>query len=216
MGHFAYACYLQTKCSSAAYANGWRCYNALGYRLFNYVLPSIVSVLVEAFVQLANMIKASKDPKNQVSKNPLNYVKWSLLITTIVLNCIVCLSFIPFVISNVIPMLISYCWVLLPILGILVLTYATFITAVVNAIKRCQDCGCVYCLKFFGTHCVVGVQVFGCLVFSMAYNYSQYSLFGASYSDVIWCEFQSRDTVYWYKSLTNDTEMLIQNILTPF
>jgi hypothetical protein len=216
VGHFGYACYLQTKCSSAAYSDGWRCYNAFGYRLYNYVLPSMVAVLVEAFIQLANMIKASKDPKNQIRENKLNCVKWALLIITITLNCLVCLAFIPFFISNVLPMIIAYCWVLLSILVILVLVYAIFISVVVNAITRCRDCGCVYCLKFFGTHCVVGIQVFGCLVFSMAYNYSQYSFFGASYSDVIWCEYQSRDTAFWYKSLTTDSEMLVHNLLTPF
>ncbi|UJR10993.1 hypothetical protein I4U23_015177 [Adineta vaga] len=217
MGHFGYAIYLQTKCSTAANATGWRCYNAFGYQLFNFVLPSIIAVLIEAFIQLANMIKAGKeDPKNKVKSNAMNYVKWTLLIITIVLNSLVFLAFIPFLISNVLPMLIAYSWVLFPLLAALVLIYATFITIVVNAFRQCEGCGCIYFWKFFGTHCLVGVQVFGSLVFSMAYNYSQYSFFGADYTSVIWCEFQSRDTIVWYQRLTNDSESLIQNLLTPF
>ncbi|CAF1132923.1 unnamed protein product [Adineta ricciae] len=217
VGHFGYAIYLQTKCTNQSKATAWRCYNAFGYQLYNYVLPSLISVLVEAFVQLGNMIKASKvDPNHQVKRNPVNYIKWALLISTIVLNSLVFVAFIPFFISNVFPMLIAYSWVLICVLAALVLAYATFITVVVNALRQCADCGCVYFLKFFGTHCVVGLQVFGCLVLSMAYNYSQYSFFGADYTSVIWCEYQSRDTTIWYQRLTNDSESLIQNLLTPF
>ncbi len=51
---------------------------------------------------------------------------------------------------------------------------------------------------------------------SMAYNYSQYSFFGADYSSVIWYEYQSRDTAAWFNSLTNSTELDIQNVLAPF
>jgi hypothetical protein len=208
---------MQSKCLSAANANQWRCYNAFGYRLYNYVLPSIVSVLVDSIVQLVNMIKATKKNKeNEPDKNDMNWLKWTLLGFTIVMNSLVCLVFVAFFISNVLPMLIAYCWVLLPILGGLVLTYATLITSVISGIRQCQDCGCVYCLKFFGTHCIVGLQVFGCLILGMAYNYSQYSFFGAAYTSVPWYEYQSRDTVAWFNSLTNSSELVIHNVLTPF
>jgi hypothetical protein len=217
IGHLGYAGYLQTKCSSAVNATQWRCYNAFGYRLYNYVLPSVVAVLVESIIQLVNMVKAHK--KDKIDKSTKKYMsscKWFLLISSIVMNALAVLVFIPFFISNVVPMLIAYCWILLPILGGLVVLYATFVTSVINAIKQCQDCGCVYCLKFFGTHFLVGLQVFGCLVLGMAYNYSQYSFFGTSYKEVMWSEYQSRDTINWFNTLTNNSDLLIHNLLTPF
>jgi len=163
-----------------------------------------------------NTYRAYKKDQDKVMNDDMRQVKWFLLGSSIVMNSAVFLAFIPFFVSNVVPMLIAYVWVLLPLLGVLVLTYAIFITSVVNAIRQCQDCSCIYCGKFFGTHCIVGLQVFGCLIVSMAYNYSQYSFFGADYSSVIWYEYQSRDTATWFNSLTNSTELDIQNVLAPF
>lgn len=215
VGHFCYACYLQTKCGAAPYADGWRCYNAFGYRLHNYVLPSVISVLVESIIQLVNTYRAHKSEEKKPSdKNCQKYLKWFLLGMTFVLNTAVASAFIPFLISNTVPMLIAYCWILLPILFGLTLVYAILVTSVVSCVRKCTDCGCGYCLKFFGAHCLVGLQVFGALALSMAYNYSQYSYFGADFMPVLWYEYLSRDTVSWYKTLTNSTELVVDNILT--
>jgi len=179
-------------------------------------LPSIVSILVDSIVELVNTYRAYKKDQDKVMNDDMRQVKWFLLGSSIVMNSAVFLVFIPFFVSNVVPMLIAYVWVLVPLLIALVLTYAIFITSVVNAIRQCKDCSCIYCGKFFATHCIVGLQVFGCLIVSMAYNYSQYSFFGADYSSVIWYEYQSRDTAAWFNSLTNSTELDIQNVLAPF
>ena len=50
------------------------------------------------------------------------------------------------------------------------------------------------CPELFGTHSAAGLQVFGCLILSVAYNYSQYCYFGVGYLPVLGYEFQSRDT----------------------
>ncbi|CAF1094335.1 unnamed protein product [Rotaria magnacalcarata] len=215
VGHFAFACYKQTNCSSSAYQSEWRCYNAFGYQLHNYVLPSVIAVLVESIIQIVNNYRANKqeDKKNSGARSSRKF-KWALLCTTIVLNVGVCLVFIPFFISNTIPMLIAYCWLLVSVLGALVLVYAVFITIVINALRKCDGCSCRYCAKFFAAHCIVGCQAFGCLILSMAYNYSQYSYFGADYTSTIGYEAQSRDTVTWFNSLTNNTDSIIHNTLT--
>ncbi|CAF0856758.1 unnamed protein product [Adineta steineri] len=217
VGHFVYSCYLQTKCSSAANANSWNCYNAFGYRLYNYVLPSVVSILVDSIVQLVNTYRAHhEDKKKGIIKGNIKYIKWFLLGTSITLNSLIAMVFIPFFVSNVIPMLIIYSWILVVILVGLILLYAIVITSVVNAIRKCEGCGCIYCTKFFAAHCVVGLQVFGCLVFSMAFNYSQYSFYGGDFNSVPWYEYQSRDTVTWFHSLSNSSELLTHNLLAAF
>lgn len=54
IGHFVYACVRQRACSSDPNYDSWRCYNAFGYRLYNYVLPNVISVLVQSCVQAYN------------------------------------------------------------------------------------------------------------------------------------------------------------------
>ena len=73
-----------------------------------------------------------------------------------------------------------------------------------------------YCGRFFLTHCAVGLQVFGCLVMSIAYNYSQYCYFGGGYIAVLGYEFQSRDTGAWSRAFSNSTLLETHNILAFF
>jgi len=217
VGHFCYACYMQTECGNAKNGEGWNCYNAFGYRLHNFILPGCVAVLVESIVQCVNLYRANKENEmNEMKEDSLKWLKWTLLITTMILNGGVFLAFIPFFVSNTIPMIIAYCWLLLPILGGVVLIYASIVTIIINSCRKCEGCGCCFFWKFFGTHCVVGSQVFGCLIFAMAYNYSQYSYFGADYSDVMYYEYQSRDTINWFNNLKNNSDKAIHNLLTPF
>ncbi|CAF4064207.1 unnamed protein product [Adineta steineri] len=179
VGHFVYSCYLQTKCSSASNANSWNCYNAFGYRLYNYVLPSVVSILVDSIVQLVNTYRAHQEDKKNV-----------LLRVTLNISSGFCLVQQRY-------------------------TYVNYIF---------MDTGCYLSWSHFAirnrhhfcTHCVVGLQVFGCLVFSMAFNYSQYSFYGGDFNSVPWYEYQSRDTVTWFHSLSNSSELLTHNILAAF
>ena len=113
-------------------------------------------------------------------------------------------------------MLAGFCWVLFPLLFALMLAYALFITALVSTIRKCHECSGKYCYQFFGTHCAVGLQVFGCLILSMAYNYSQYCYFGGGYLSVLGYELQSRDTGAWGRALVNDTQLQTHSILAFF
>jgi hypothetical protein len=58
VAHFIYACYRQQYCSTTVNYSDWKCYNSFGYRLYNYVLPSVISVLVQSIVQAVNTAKA--------------------------------------------------------------------------------------------------------------------------------------------------------------
>ena len=193
VGHFIYACYLQTKCVNSTNTSSWNCYNAFGYRLFNYVLPNLVSVLVQSGVQLAHTIRHREDDSSTMT-SVRNVCKMLLLGATIIMNVILCIIFIPFLITNVLPMLVGFCWLLLPLLIVLTVTYAIFITTVASIIGKCGLCQNGYCKRFFLTHFLVGLQVFGCLIISMAYNYSQYCYFGGGYIRVLGYEFESRET----------------------
>lgn len=150
VGHFCYSCYMQTKCGDAKGGDGWNCYNAFGYRLHNYVLPGVISVLVESIVQCVNLYRATKEDRlNQLKEDSLKWLKWTLLGATLFLNTSVFLAFIPFFVSNTIPMIIAYCWLLLPILGGVVLIYASVVTILINSFRKCEGCGCCFFLEIF-------------------------------------------------------------------
>lgn len=112
-------------------------------------------------------------------------------------------------------MIVGYCWLLIPLLAILTFLYAGLIIVVMGIGSSCGMFSNFNNNRawFFGTHCAVGVQIFGCLIAGMAYNYSQYWYFGDGYFSVIGYEFQSRDTVAWGRALTNDSQLLTENIL---
>ena len=136
-----------------------------------------------------------------------------MLLGTILMNAAVCLVFIPYFLINALPMLVGFCWLLIPLAVVLSLAYAIFTTILVSLVS---GNGCDHCGRLFGAHFAVGIQVFGCLALSMAYNYSQYTYFGGGYLSVLGYEFRSRDTVAWGNALTNSSELQIHSILAFF
>jgi hypothetical protein len=205
----------------------WRCYNAFGYRLYNYVLPSVISVLVQSITQAVFFYKekesSEEKPAEKSTEKPTKkfakcqaYFKWFLLTFTILLNSAIVLVFIPYFITNALPMLVGFCWVLMPILGLLILAYVIFVLIVVSIIDRCKMCKEKFVMRMFATHCAVGLQVFGCLIVSMAYNYSQYCYFEGGYLPVLGYELQSRDTVTWANNIANNSQLIAHNILAFF
>lgn len=185
-------------------------------------MPSVIAVLVQSIVQVKNTYRAMKASKYRHDNQETCCFKMAkcstefLLGSTIIMNVAICLVFLPYMVTNSIPMIVGFCWLLLPLLAILTLVYALIITAFVSIISRCAMCDEGFCCRFFFTHCAVGLQVFGCLIISMAYNYSQYCYFGSGYLPAVVNEFQSRDTVVWAHSLVNDTTFQIHNILAFF
>ena len=187
--------------------------------VFTTVLPSVISVLVQSGFQLKTTLDRG-ERRDGFIRSSYQYLKWFLLGATIVLNSAVCLVFIPYIITNALPMLVGFIWLFIPLLAALVVVYAAFITAFMTWCVCCKKeegqsrrgkCG-----KLFRTHCLVGLQVFGCLILSMAYNYSQYCYFGGGYIRVISYEFQSRETVFYFNTLGNDSSLVTHNILAFF
>jgi hypothetical protein len=174
-------------------------------------------VLVQSIVQTVNTF-ADKEPKTNESKKQKaqRYLKMFLLFVTIISNALICVAFVPFFITNALPMFVGFFWVLIPVLIALTLVYAVFITVVVSSLSKCAMCTNKYCKRFFATHCAVGLQVFGCLVISMSYNYSQYCYFGGGYTPVIGYEYQSRNTATWAQALSNSSELVTHNVLAFF
>ena len=202
VAHFIYACYRQTECSSSVNYTAWRCYNAFGYRLFNYVLPSTISVLVQSSAKLTG------DTFHPEKKRDI--IILVLLMICIVLNGILLIVFIPFTITNALPMLVGFCWLLIPLLFALIITYALFISTILWCKKKKNF------RRLFLAHFAVGLQVFFCLIIAMAYNCSQYCYFGGGYLEVIGYEFNSRDTGRWGSTLVNSSQLQAHTILAFF
>ena len=222
LAHFIYACVRQTACSTDVNYSSWRCYNAFGYRLYNYVLPNVIAVLLQSTIQVVNIYTIEDDENDEDNVNwkrkVLSFFKKLLLFGTIFSNALMCLVFVPYFITNALPMFVGFIWLLGPLIIVLVLAYAIFTTIVLNIILSCTMCSCCgkECRRLFGTHCAVGLQVFGCLAMSMAYNYSQYCYFGGGYLTVIGYEFQSRDTTAWGRAFANSSDLQAHNMLAFF
>lgn len=217
MAHFIYASYLQTKCTESSNQSTWNCYNAYGYRLFNYVLPSVVSVLVQSIVQLVIRAKNNKKPSYGKRNQAGFFWKWFLLGATVFMNLVVCIVFIPFIITNALPMLVGFCWLLFPLWAVLTVVYAVFIYLLLILIGKCTDYSFEgYGKRMFGAQCLVGLYAFGCLILSMAYNYSQYTYYAGGYIRVLGYEFQSRETGAYFIRLGNDSELVGHNVLAFF
>ena len=200
---------------SAKDANTWRCYNAYGYRLYNYVLPSIVSVLVQSIVQVNTFV--TKDKTDGKYREKAGFIaKMLLLGSTILMNLTLCLVFVPYFITNALPMFVGFFWLLIPLLFVLILAYASFITGIVIIIQKKSGVKKTHARRLFLAHCAVGLQVFGCLVVTMAYNYSQYCYFGGGYISVIPLEFYSHDTLAWGNTFKINTQNQVDTFLSFF
>ena len=129
------------------------------------------------------------------------------------MNLLICVIFVPFFITNTLPMIVGFCWLLVPLWLALSLVYAIFATSLISIVTKGEKCTCSFSGRFFGTHFAVGIQVFGCLILGMAYNYSQNAYFGGGYLSVVEYEFQSRDTGNWARALRNSTELRADTVL---
>ena len=154
--------------------------------------------------------------KDDQPKKTSRYLKYFLLGATFIMNLLICVIFVPFFITNTLPMVVGFCWLLVPLWLALSLAYAIFATVLISIVTKGQMCTNGLCRRLFITHFLVGIQVFGCLILGMAYNYSQYAYFGGGYLSVVEYEFQSRDTGNWARAIRNSSELTTDTVLAVF
>ncbi|CAF1588559.1 unnamed protein product [Rotaria magnacalcarata] len=77
LGHAGWYCYIQSSSMSATYGTTWNCYNAFGYRLYNYLFEQYanfaVGYLTKLFFLKYGNKKEEGEKKEQVPKDLLSF-----------------------------------------------------------------------------------------------------------------------------------------------
>lgn len=227
LGHAIWYCVIQSTCVNASSSVGtpWNCYNALGYRLFNYVFVSYFTTTLDCVYKAYMLgykevmcVDAERGSCRWVSHyTTLVIIGLSLLFTT-------CLM-LPFIFTNVIPMFVMYIWMSLIYIGVCAyLVYSSFkmyknIKELPGKIEKKdvskeeeQSDQHEYCSFMFTTKempqvaasmlLAMVITTFPILL-SIYYNYTQFYYFGESYLKSIEDDHLTRDTINYFNVIKN-------------
>jgi len=239
LGHTIWYCIIQSTClqSHSSIATHWNCYNALGYRLFNYIFVSYFTTTLDCVYKAYTLgykevmyVDAKRGSCRWVGHYAtLAIIALSLLFT----GCIL----LPFVLTNVIPMFVIYLWMSIIYIGLCV--YLVFTSMTIRNKKKkplplphkTQDKENTneekvnqhgYCSSMFTTNEMP--QVAASMLFAMVistfpillsiyYNYTQFFYFGESYLKSIENDYLTRDTMNYFNVLANSAQQSLHLVL---
>ena len=237
LGHAIWYCVIQSKCidSSSSIATPWNCYNALGYRLFNYVFVSYFTTTLDC-VYKAYMLGYKEIMEIDAKRGSFRWIMHYATLITISLALIftTCLM-LPFVLTNVLPMFIIYIWMCVIYIGLCVyLVFSGFklhkdvkdLPAKVksNQLNKEKDSDQhEFCSFMFGSNEIPQVGL--CMLLAMTittfpillsifFNYTQFFYYGESYLKSIEDDHISRDTMNYFNGMKNSTEQILHSVLT--
>lgn len=236
LGHTIWYCVIQSKCpNSSSIATPWNCYNALGYRLFNYIFVSYFTTTLDLgykayAIGLAEVLKTDAEKKSfswYLHYATLIIIAFSLLFT----GCLL----LPFVLTHLIPMFVIYIWISIVYIGTIVyLTVSSFtfykkskeLPAKVQKkdIKETTESDKQeFCSFMFSTKEMpqVALSMLLALVIStfpillsILFNYSQFYYYGETYLKSIEADHLMRDTTNYFNLLRNSSQQIIHMILS--
>jgi hypothetical protein len=203
LGHSIWYCVTQSSCTSAEDATIWNCYNAFGYRLYNYIFASYFHFCCTFLMKCAyrNKIKQAKLKK-------LSYYLglYSSIITFIFVSCLV----LPFYYTHIMPMVCAYVFLhiiyFMPMF--LLLIFGIFF---VNLL-------CIKDYRIIVASIIIAASIiytFPVLI-SVTYNYSQYLYYSDDYFETMTHEYNTRDTATYFKLLQNSVIFLFHTMLNFF
>jgi hypothetical protein len=230
-------CVIQSSCEnlSSATATPWNCYNAFGYRLYNYIFVSYstttLNVVYKTYMQgYAEIIKT--DAKRDSFSWVIHYA--SLITIVVTLGFDTCLLF-PFILTHVVPMFVIYIW-----MSIIYITVCVYLTvygflayeeieeieerpAKIKAkeIRKSQRSYETQCCSFMfrpnelpqvliSILLALLITTFPILL-SIFYNYTQYFYYGETYIMSIADDFNARDTNRYFSVLQNSTNQILHS-----
>ena len=236
LGHAIWYCVIQAKCmnSSSQIATPWNCYNALGYRLFNYVFVSYFTTTLDC-VYKAYMLGYKEVMEIDAKQGSFRWIMHYATLITISLALIftTCLM-LPFILTNVLPMFIIYIWMCVIYIGFCVyLVFSGFklhkdVKDLPAKIEKNQstnekDSGQhEFCSFMFSSHeipqvglCMLLAMVITTfpILLSIFFNYTQYYYYGESYLKSIEDDYTTRDTTNYLNGMKNSTEQILHSVL---
>ena len=129
LGHAIWYCVIQSTCinTSSSITTPWSCYNALGYRLFNYFFVSYFTTALDCSYK-AYMLGYKEIISTDAKRDTYRWISHYTLLLIIGLSLLftTCLM-LPFIITNVIPMFFVYIWMSLIYIAVCsYLVYSSF------------------------------------------------------------------------------------------
>jgi len=209
LGHSIWYCVIQSPCTSTEDATTWNCYNAFGYRVYNYLFPSYFHFACTFIMKCAYRNKIKKFMVKQNTKlGKLSYYLglYSSVITFIFVSCLV----LPYLLTHVLPMAFAYVF--------MHAIYFTFIFIVLIVGVFFLHLWCIIDSRITISSVVIGASVLYTfpLLISVTYNYSQYLFYGQDYFETMTNEYNTRDTPTYFKLLHNSVNFLFHTILNFF
>ncbi|CAF3328095.1 unnamed protein product [Rotaria socialis] len=235
-GHAVWYCVIQSTCSnsSSSIATPWNCYNALGYRLFNYIFVSYFSTLLDCAYK-GYVLGFSEIIKTDAKRGSFSWIMHYATLIVIALSLIftTCIL-LPFVLTNLLPMLVIYIWMCIVYIGFCIyITVSGF--KVYKNIKELpakiskqddaanKDSGQLeFCSFMFTSKEIphVGLAMLLALVIStfpillsILFNFSQFFYYGESYLKSINDDYISRDTSNYFNLLKSSTQQILHMVL---
>ncbi|UJR20124.1 hypothetical protein I4U23_023256 [Adineta vaga] len=217
LGHTIWYFYIQSSCMNAERATPWNCYNAFGYRLFNYVFAPYCAFfwLVVTKIYVHHITRVEEKSQIIVPSKESNIVKivwnkieyhiglWSSLLTVVVVGA----PLVPYLYTNVIPMAGAYAfmgiiYILFWMCGLVFCVIVSYIPGVgrlilgiIKSLPRDDHPIAAVFLMFPFTLLTLPILL------SVFFNYSQYLYYGNDYFTTMRDEFDSRDTQTYFKIL---------------
>ncbi|CAF1592809.1 unnamed protein product [Rotaria magnacalcarata] len=200
--HFIWIVVEQTKCMSVAGASRWRCYNILGYRLYNFMLTGIWPFLIALDFRHRSKIGCWQKSMTRIGK------LCEMTQQTILLLMIV------FLFTNVIPMIVVFIWVFFIVNGGFIIILIFIFALLHYRMRYLPDIDS--CFVFIWTPAYIFVIILLPITVSTFYNYSQYYYFGDEYIQTIIDEYNARTFSRWIVKFMKTIELPFHTVLGFF
>ncbi|CAF1402911.1 unnamed protein product [Adineta ricciae] len=225
LGHAIWYCIIQSSCMSAERATPWNCYNAFGYRLFNYVFVSYWNFSSVFYVQLMAFVLKDVHKLNLPKKKPKSIIKYVIYTITIGLYFITWAFagalLLPYMITHVIPMAFAYGFmvVIYICLWVAFLCFSQILAALPKMTRiifyiflpRSLE-SAFYPISAFLYSLALFSYTFPILL-TVFYNYSQYLYYGENFIYTMSNEFNSRDTETYFAIFRNSVNEKLHSLL---
>ena len=223
LGHTVWYCYIQSSCMSAEQATVWRCYNAFGYRLFNYIFLSYCNFYYSFAVKSGWFILKRTLEIPIREKFATMFEKFSFYLSggsfTIVYWFTTAL-FTPYLITHLLPMIAAYAFmsVIYFTLCSAIGFFTIFLLSKIPILKHLMPIPRVILLKYHLHTRFLYIIALSCytypILLTTSYNYSQYLYYGENYIETMTNEFNSRDSAIYFAIFRNSVNERFHSFLS--
>ncbi|CAF1254468.1 unnamed protein product [Adineta steineri] len=217
-GHGIWYCHIQSSCMSAEYATTWNCYNAFGYRIYNYIFVSYSGFFTVFIIKLIALLENRKTwiPATNWQWFAFHLGLFSSIITFVFIGALI----LPYLLTHVLPMVFAY--IHFSIVYFALLSTIFISTGVLFQNFPESENVIVLLPKYFpGAYRPIAgfsyIIAFGLatypILLSTLYNYSEYLYYSENYIYTMSNEFNTRDTSTYIGVFQNSVNQRLHTFL---